>query len=140
MPEEKRQHLEFIQNAITRMNTNSFQIKGISITLVSALLAIYVSKPNVLFIFIGIIPTFIFWLLDAYYLQQERKFRGIYDDVIGKTTNNTILDYHMPLNKYTEGKYNFFRVMTSTTIILIYLPIIIFLGTIGKIILNQNVC
>jgi len=29
--EEKKQHLEFIQNIITRMNTNSFQIKGIAI-------------------------------------------------------------------------------------------------------------
>jgi hypothetical protein len=25
---DKKQHLEFIQNIITRMNTNSFQIKG----------------------------------------------------------------------------------------------------------------
>ena len=142
MTEERRQHLEFIQNAINRMNTNSFQVKGISITLVSALLAIYASNPNVLFIFIGIIPTFIFWFLDAYYLQQERKFRGVYNDVIGKTANNIIQDYHMPINKYRGKKYNYFNVLTSATIILLYLPIIIFLATIGKIIfsLNLNVC
>jgi len=38
--QETMQHLEFIQNVITRMNTNSFQIKGMAITIVSALIAI----------------------------------------------------------------------------------------------------
>ena len=66
--EEKRQQLEFIQNIITRMNTNSFPIKGIAITIVSALLAIYASTQNVFFIFLGIFPTLLFWFLDSYYL------------------------------------------------------------------------
>jgi hypothetical protein len=39
-------HLEFIQNVITRMNTNSFQIKGWSIVIVSALMAVYASTQN----------------------------------------------------------------------------------------------
>ena len=63
MEEEKRQHLEFIQNVITRMNTNSFQIKGLAITIVTALMAIYASTKNVAFIFLGIPPTFLFWFL-----------------------------------------------------------------------------
>ena len=71
MNEEKRQHLEFIQNIITRMNANSFQIKGMTITIVSALMAIYAASENILFIFIGIFPTLLFWFLDSYYLQQE---------------------------------------------------------------------
>ena len=37
MNEATIRHLEFIQNVITRMNTNSFLIKGWMITLVSAL-------------------------------------------------------------------------------------------------------
>ena len=43
---ENIKHLEFIQNVITRMNTNSFQIKGWSIVVVSALLAIYASTKD----------------------------------------------------------------------------------------------
>ena len=35
--ESKIEHLKMIQGIITRMNTNSFQIKGWTITLVSAL-------------------------------------------------------------------------------------------------------
>jgi hypothetical protein len=50
-PEEKRQHLEFIQNIITRMNTNSFQIKGMTVTIVTALIAIYASTTNPVFVF-----------------------------------------------------------------------------------------
>ena len=72
MNEEKRQHLEFIQNIIARMNANSFQIKGMTITIVSALMAIYAASENISFIFIGIFPTLLFWFLDSYYLQQER--------------------------------------------------------------------
>lgn len=40
MADEQLKHLEFIQNVITRMNTNSFQIKAWAVTIVSALLAI----------------------------------------------------------------------------------------------------
>ena len=80
--EEKIKHLEFIQNIITRMNSNSFAIKGWMVTIVSALLALYANSNNEIFMFIAIVPTFIFWLLDAFYLAQERRFRCLYDDVI----------------------------------------------------------
>ena len=77
MENDKIKHLEFIQSTITRMNQNSFQIKGWMITLVSALLALYASSENVIYILIAIAPAVVFWFLDAYYLQQERRFRGI---------------------------------------------------------------
>ena len=82
---EKIKHLEFIQNVITRMNTNSFQIKGWSIVIASALLAIYASTKDNYFFLVAVFPTLIFWFLDAYYLNQERKFRGLYNDVAGVT-------------------------------------------------------
>lgn len=44
--EYKVKHLEFIQNVITRMNTNSFQIKEWTVTITSALLAIFAAKSN----------------------------------------------------------------------------------------------
>lgn len=81
MEENRVKHLELIQSIITRLNGNSFQIKGIAITIVAALLAVYASNGKVDFILIPILPSVIFWYLDAYYLQQERKFRGLYNDV-----------------------------------------------------------
>lgn len=131
MTQEKMQHLEFIQNSITRMNTNSFQIKGIAITIVTALLAIYVSNKNICFIFLPIIPTILFWFLDSYYLQQERKLRGIYNDVAGLNSLNSVRDYEMPLSSYTGNGFSFTESFWSKTIAWIYLTIILILLCVG---------
>ena len=84
---EEIKHLEFIQGVITRMNSNSFQMKGWMVAIVSALLAIYADKQNPTYALVAILPTLIFWGLDTYYLWQERKFRGLYNDVAGITEN-----------------------------------------------------
>lgn len=134
MEEEKRKHLEFIQSIITRMNTNSFQIKGLAITLVSALLAIYASTPKIVFIFIGIPPTLLFWFLDSYYLQQERKFRGVYNDVTGLKRIIQVRLYEMPIQKYTskiDKQFSFWNVFLSKTIVWLYFSMTVFLLTIG---------
>ena len=62
--DNKIKHLEFIQSTITRMNQNSFQIKGWMITIVSALLALYARSEKKLYIFIAIVPAIVFWFLD----------------------------------------------------------------------------
>jgi len=90
MTPDQIKHLEFIQAVITRMNANSFQLKGWSIAIVSALLALYANSNNVIYIFVAIIPTLLFWGLDAYYLQQERKFRGVYNNVSGLKNDTKI--------------------------------------------------
>ena len=43
--DKKLKHLEFVQNVITRMNTNSFLIKGWSVTLVAAIFALSAETP-----------------------------------------------------------------------------------------------
>jgi hypothetical protein len=139
MEEEKRQHLEFIQNVITRMNTNSFQIKGMAVTIVSALIAIYASTSNVIFVFLGIAPTVLFWFLDSYYLQQERKFRGIYNNVAGLKNDVEIKPYEMPIQKFQDGQYSFYKVFYSKTIAWLYGTIILLL-LLGGLILKFNDC
>ncbi|MEI6143079.1 MAG: hypothetical protein WCP85_27625 [Mariniphaga sp.] len=134
MEEDKRQHLEFLQNIITRMNTNSFQLKGLAITLVTALMAIYASTQNVIFIFLGMPPTILFWFLDSYYLQQERKFRGVYNDVTGLKDIIKIRPYEMPIQKYTkkiDKQFSYWNVFLSKPIKWLYLSVIFFLLGIG---------
>lgn len=122
MKEEKIKHLEFIQNIITRHNANSFQIKGLTVTIVSALLAVYASNNNLEFIWIGIIPTILFWFLDSYYLQLERKFRGLYNDVAGVSKEpQEIKDMEMRPDLYKGGKYKFINVLFSNTMCPLYL-------------------
>ena len=123
MMENKIKHLEFIQSTITRMNQNSFQIKGWMITLVSALLALYASSERVVYILIAIVPAVVFWFLDAYYLQQERRFRGVYNDVAGLSPDDSrinVREFEMPIQKYQCGKYCYFNVLFSRTIFPLY--------------------
>ncbi len=128
MEPDKLKHLEFIQNVITRMNTNSFQIKGWAVTLVSATLALYASTKNDCFILVGVFPSLIFWFLDAYYLTQERKFRGLYNDVAGVSEKPLDLKpFAMRPDLYVGGKYRYWNVFWSTTIWKLYLPVIIML-------------
>lgn len=141
MEEDKRQHLEFIQNIITRMNANSFQIKGLAITLVTALMAIYASTTNVTLIFVGILPLLLFWFLDSYNLQQERKFRGIYNDVTGLKEKIEIRPYEMPIQKYTkelDNQYSYWDVFFSPTIKWLYLSVIIILVLIGLLLTYKD--
>lgn len=133
MEEEKIKHLEFIQNVITRMNTNSFQIKEWTVAIVAAILAVYASTQNVYILLSAILPTLIFWFLDTYYLTQERKFRGLYNDVAGVSKNpKAIKPFEMRPDLYTKNdniKYSYWNVFKSTTIWKLYLSIIIILGT-----------
>jgi hypothetical protein len=127
MTEEKRQHLEFIQNVVNRLSTNSIQLKAITITLAAGLLAVYSTSPKLFLIYLAAVQVLFFWLLDSYYLQQERKFRGIYNDVSGVTSNNTIKDYEMPTDKYNTGKYQFYRCVFSFSKILFFGSVIVIL-------------
>ena len=139
MEEQKRQHLEFIQSVITRMNTNSFQIKGMTITIVSALIAIYATTTNIAFVFLGIVPTLLFWFLDSYYLQQERKFRGVYNNVAGLKNDVEVKLYEMPIQKFQGGQYCFCKVFFSKTIAWLYGTIVLLL-LVGGLILKLKNC
>lgn len=136
MLDEKLKHLEFIQNVVTRMNTNSFQIKELAVTLVSAMLAIFASTQNTFFVLTAIFPVAVFWFLDAYYLMQERKFRGLYNDVAEVTDKPQIIKlFEMRPDLYTGGTYSYWSSFTSTTIWKLYLSIS--MGLIGLFVYLQ---
>ncbi len=120
MIENKIKHLEFLQSIITRMNTNSFQVKTFCITIVSALLAVFASTKNEWFILISGFAVSLFWFLDSYYLQQERKFRGVYNNVSGLKNDIEIKDFEMPIHKFKGGSFNYWKVFFSITILLFY--------------------
>jgi len=74
-------HLGFIQEIITRMGTNSFLLKGWSVTLVAAMFALAVRDTDKNFMLIAYFPVFVFWILDAFFLHQEKLFRQLYEEV-----------------------------------------------------------
>ena len=118
--EQKIKHLEFIQNIITRMNTNSFQIKGMSVTIIAALLALTASDFNLLFASIIYFVLFIFWGLDAYYLSQERGYRELYDEIRNIEKEN--IDFSLKLKKeYLERENSWKKIIWNKTIYPLYL-------------------
>lgn len=86
MMESKIAHLQLIQNVITRMASNSFLLKGWAVTLVSAIFALASKDTNQSFIFISLIPIISFWILDGYFLQQERLFRKLYESSLNSNS------------------------------------------------------
>ena len=124
----KSQHREFVQQTIIRMNTNSFQTKGMMITIVAAFLGIYASNLKVLFLIIPIPIILLFWFLDAYYLQLERKFRGIYNDICDVTEIDekiTTKVFLMNPKLYKGQKYKYINNFFSKSITPLYSIIIL---------------
>jgi hypothetical protein len=74
-------HLGFIQGVINRMGSNSFLLKGWSITLVAAVFALSSKDADQRFVLLAYFPVIVFWVLDAYFLHQEKLFRKLYEKV-----------------------------------------------------------
>lgn len=80
-------HLSMIQGVVNRLAGNSFALKGWSVTLVSALLALAAKDADVRLVAIALLPALTFWGLDGYFLAQERLFRKIYQRVIERDSS-----------------------------------------------------
>lgn len=77
---DRLKYLEMIQSIISRMANNSFLIKGWIITLSLAGFTLFASKHENIYLSLIIFSVLIFWILDGYYLRQEKLFRELYED------------------------------------------------------------
>lgn len=112
------QHLQMLQDIISRMANNSFLIKGWSITLVSALLAFAVSDKVGHMAYVAILPWLAFWLLDGYFLQQERLFRKLYDQC--RQAPDTPSDFSMNTSVVRDQVASWLAVTASPTLLLFH--------------------
>jgi hypothetical protein len=136
--ENKQKHLEFIQAVISRMAGNLFFLKGWTITLIGALLALFASSdcPKYIF-FILVVITTIFWILDGYFLSIERQFRDLYDHV--RKLHEDEIDFSMDISKFKNAEKNTLRgSMFSITLKVFYIPLIIALLIIPFILFSQK--
>ena len=121
--EKKLKHLELIQNIINRMASNSFLVKGWCITLVSAVFVLSGKDANTMFIAVAFFPVLMFWILDAYFLRQERLFRKLYDNV--RATNESSIDFSMNTLPFTSQVASWPRVAISQTLFIFYGAIVL---------------
>lgn len=80
----KIKHLEMVEAIIERMAKNCFQLKGWAMTLVAIVGSLASKDSDKRFIILAFIPIIVFWLLDAYYLQQERRYKSLYREIAEK--------------------------------------------------------
>ncbi|MFQ3543711.1 hypothetical protein Q7A53_06470 [Halobacillus rhizosphaerae] len=124
--DRKVNHLQMIQSVIARMGQNSFFLKGWAVTLVAALFALSNQGARVEFLIFACLPILIFWILDAYYLRQERLFILLYNFVRQKDEQE--IDYNMNTSQLSVKHPPLFMVILSRTILLFYLPILLLIG------------
>jgi hypothetical protein len=115
--EEKIKHLEFIQAAINRMASNSFLLKGWTVTLSGGLLALTFKQIDRRYLDISIAILVVFWLLDSYYLAHERKFITLFNRVRKQHGNTS--DFSMDTRSF-GGFWSWLRCSCSITITLFY--------------------
>ena len=116
--ENKRAHLEMIQAVVNRMSVNSFLLKGWSVVLISALFALAAGDSQALFVYIAYFPAIVFWMLDAYFLRQERLFRKLYDRV--RHLPETDVDFSMDTSVVDGEVAGWSAVVFSRTLLLFH--------------------
>ena len=131
--EQVIKHLEIIQGVINRLANNSFLIKSWSMTIISAAILFISRNQNYseYIILSFLIPVLGFWILDGYFLWQERIFRGIYNDV--RTQEST--DFEMSISSQTK-KIKWIKAVFSKTLNIFYLIEISFIGITFFILIN----
>lgn len=125
--EDVVKHLEFIQGIINRMANNSFLLKGWSVTLVAALFALAAQNAKLGFVVLAFFPVIVFWILDSYYLRQERLYRELYDATRIKEQQKMCPEeaFYMGTKVYERYVQSWLRTMFSKTLFLFYLGLII---------------
>jgi hypothetical protein len=99
-------HLDGVQNIINRLSQNSFTIRGWSVTLASVILAFASSQSGAQggLVILALVPVWIFWGLDAYYLRQERLFRRLHAAIakrlIDATAKPDVVPFDMDIEPF----------------------------------------
>ncbi len=107
-----------IQAIINRMSVNSFLLKGWSVVLVSALFALAAGDSQALFVYLAYFPAVAFWILDGYFLWQEKLFRNLYDRV--RAIAESDVDFSMDTSAARADDVGWFAVVFSKTLLIFH--------------------
>lgn len=128
--DQRVKHLELVQAVVTRLGQNSFTVRGWSVTLVSVLFALIASRDAPpLAALVTLVPTVVFWGLDAYYLRQERLFRALYNSLVAdlSATPPALVVFDMDIRPHAASTPTWWATVVSRTV----LPIPVVLAAIA---------
>ncbi len=115
-------HLGMVQNVITRMASNSFAIKAVTVTITAGVLAFTgaVKDPHPSILLAALVPVVMLWGLDAQYLRLERLFRRLYDAVRRDEVDEP---FSMNIAPYASAEQHVARIAFSWSVFPFYAPI-----------------
>lgn len=116
--EKKQAHIQMIQGVINRLSGNSFLVKGWTVILVSALFALAAGTPKVSFVYLAYFPAVAFWILDAFFLWQEKLFRALFDHV--RALEESEVDFSMDTALVRERVKPWSDVVLSRTLLIFH--------------------
>lgn len=123
---ENVKHLEFVQAIVARLANNSFFIKGWALTIGAASFGFAVNRVDWRVAAMGAFVVLGFWVLDSYYLRQERLFRHLYNHVRRNVATEVNERFSMNLLGFASFKtVKRTRVFFSATLSVYYGVIII---------------
>jgi hypothetical protein len=120
--------IDLIQGCINRMAQNSFLIKGWALTIVTVVLALMEKNIDPIYLcLVMFIPLLSFWYLDAFFLQTEKKYRKMYDWVIGARHKNDLSNlYELNPHRFDDQVESIGKVMKSITLRVFYgIPLLV---------------
>ena len=123
-------HLKMIQAIINRLGNNSFLLKGGSLIILVAAMILIAKEDlqNPYIVLVLFLPIAGFWILDGYFLWQERLFRQVYEEIRQQADT----DFKMDLGKHrNKPKCSWISAIFSITLIIFYLIEILFVGAIA---------
>lgn len=80
-PEDRRQHLDYIQAVVTRQSAASSSAKGWLLPIVTATFGFALTQDSWPLAALGMVTVVLFAYLDANYLRSEKQFRRLYNTV-----------------------------------------------------------
>jgi len=107
------------------MAQNSFAMKGWAVTLVSAILLVAYEIAGWQYLLIALLPAFVFWGYDAFYLRRERLFICHYDFIRSQSKEDWQENpFSLDISPHKNTVNNWFKTCWSCSIAWLYLPMI----------------
>ena len=110
-------HLEMTQAVINRLANNCVLVKGWSMTIILAVMVLITKHEIQSPYFVSAFFILPIWILDGYFLWQERLFRQVYGEV--RVQSNT--DFEMnPMKHKNKPKCSWLFAIFSPTLAIFY--------------------
>ena len=120
------EHLKMTQSVIDRLGRNSLWVKTWSLSLlVTAMILVAIQDLRVLiFILMPITLVLGFWILNGYFLWQERLFREVYNEI--RVQSDTVFEMS-PMKHKNKPKCSWLSAIFSPTLVIFYLVELVFI-------------